>query len=213
MEINAYYDVYLNEAQETLGNMFEYGINTCHIEPEYFYTMFLNSGLAEQFAKGNPRVIAGMSGGELAKEVILKSTGKEPEEEEEYYLDKTPEFWAGWILAYYQWKTGRSFRKISEYLTITDILCMYPTLHEADVSKFVDTAESMYKRKHTKTYFSCKLKNQKYSIEQLAKEADISEDIIKRLETDFSYIWDLDVRTLYKIAKVLDSTMEDLLEI
>ena len=65
-------------------------------------------------------------------------------------MDKSPEFWAGWILAYYQWKTGRSFRKINEYLSINDIPCMYPTHHEADVLKFVDTAEKIFKRKHIK---------------------------------------------------------------
>lgn len=213
MEINAYYDGYLDEAQDTLGNMMEYGVNTCGIDAEYFFTMFLNSGLAEQFEKGNPRVIAGMSGGEAAKEVILKSTGKVPKQEEEYYLDKSPEYWAGWILAYYQWKTGRSFRRISEYLSINDILCMYPTHHEADVTKFLDTAEKIYKRKHIKTYLCSKRESANYSIAQLAIDTGVSEETIKRLEFDSTAIWNTDVRVVFRLSKVLGCSMEELLEI
>ena len=213
MEIHAYYDDYVSDAQDTLGNMFEYGVNLCKIDPEHFFTMFLNSGLAEQFEKGNPRVVAGMSGGELAKEVIRKSTGQEPDVEEEYFLDKSPEYWAGWILAYYQWETGRSFRKISEYLSISDILCMYPTMHEADVSKFVDTAESIYVRKHTSTYFHKKCTRLNYSLDRIASESNISSEIIQKLDSDRTCIWDLSVRDLYKLTKILDCSMEELLEV
>lgn len=213
MEITAYYDGYINVAQETLGNMLEYAVNSCSLDVEYFYTMFLNSGLAEQFGNGNPRVVAGMSGGELAKEVILKSTGKMPEMEEEYYIDKSPEFWAGWILAYYQWKTGRSFRRISEYLSITDVLCMYSTHHEADVSKFVDSAEEMFKGKHLKTYLQSRRERMNYSVERLAEETDISENLIMNLEQDYTLMWNTDTKILFRLAQVLGCAMEDLLEI
>lgn len=213
MEINAYYDGYLTEAQETLGNMMEYAINICNIAPESFYTMFLNSGIAGEFEKGNPRVVAGMTGGELAKEVIFKITGKERTEEEVYDLDKTPEFWTGWILAYYQWKIGRSFRKINEYLSINDILCMYPTHHEADVSKFVDTAEKIFRRKHTKTYLCSRREMMNYSKSRLADESSVSIEIIDKLENDFTTIWNTDVSSLYRLAKVLKCDIDELLEI
>ena len=30
----------------------------------------------------------------------------------EMYQDKSPEYWSGWALAYYQWYTGKTFSKI-----------------------------------------------------------------------------------------------------
>ncbi len=51
---------------------------------------------------------------------------------EEYFLDKSPEFWCGWILAYYQWRSCMSFKRIYQFITIEDLLCMYPTHHEAE---------------------------------------------------------------------------------
>lgn len=128
-------------------------------------------------------------------------------------MDKSPEFWAGWILAYYQWKTGRSFRKINEYLSINDILCMYPTHHEADVLKFVDTAEKIFKRKHIKTYLCSRREMINYSKAQLADESGVSIEIIHELENDFTAIWNTDVHILYSLSKTLGCAMEELLEI
>lgn len=58
---------------------------------DHIFTMFLFSGAARQFEKGNPRYVAGMSGAELAKETVLKITGKEMTEPEEFFIDKSPE--------------------------------------------------------------------------------------------------------------------------
>ena len=50
----------------------------------------------------HPRYVAGMNGCEFAR-VILDDVGAAyPEAEDEMYLDKSPEYWAGWALAYYQ---------------------------------------------------------------------------------------------------------------
>ncbi len=38
--------------------------------------LFLRSGLAAEFGRGNPKYIAGKSGVELAREVILITTGQ-----------------------------------------------------------------------------------------------------------------------------------------
>ena len=54
------------------------------------------------------------------------------------YLDKSPEYWAGWALAYYQWYTARPFMKIYKVVTIEDLLKMYSVYHEMDIMKFVE---------------------------------------------------------------------------
>lgn len=48
--------------------------------------MFLVSGLAAQFAKGVPKIVSGMSGTELAMEVVRKSGAdmELPDAESEY---------------------------------------------------------------------------------------------------------------------------------
>lgn len=149
---HAYDEQYLSDAMNNLGEMMDYAVNTCHFEINEFFDMFLVSDLAEQFAKGTPRVVSGMSGVELAMEVVRKSgaAGAElPDAEAEY--DRSPEYWCGWIVAFYQWYTGVSFREISQIVSMTEIRKMYPTLHEASELKFVDTVNAIARRKKLPT--------------------------------------------------------------
>jgi hypothetical protein len=58
-----------------------------------------------------------------------------------------PEYWAGWALAYYQWLTRRSFSYMQQKgLGINEVIAMYYPLHEADLSKFADAADSIIER-------------------------------------------------------------------
>ena len=132
MEIRAYYEGYLDDAMDTMGNMMDHALNTCGMNGDDFFYMFLASGTARQFELGNPRYLAGMTGAEIVREIVLREKGIELNEPEEYDLDKSPEYWCGWILAYYQWRTCRSFRRIRQIVSIEEILWMYPTHHEAD---------------------------------------------------------------------------------
>ena len=212
MEIHAYCEEYLEDAQSTLGNMLDYALNICMLDGEEFFHMFISSGIAGQFEHGNPKYLSGMTGGEIVKEILFRTKKIELQEPEEYDLDKTPEYWCGWILAYYQWKTCRSFKKILQVISIQDILYMYPTHHEADEEYFVDTMHQIFKRKHTETYMKQKMENQEISIEELSRQTGIPEKTIMALAQDFSEIKETDVLTLYKISKVLQCTMEDLIE-
>lgn len=213
MEMNAYFDVYVADAQETLGNMMDYAVNSCGMEPDDIFVMFLSSGVAEQFEKGNPRYVTGMSGAELAKEIVLKVTGQELAEPEEYFIDKTPEYWCGWILAYYQWRTLRSFKKIHQILPLTEVIYMYPTHHEADVERFVETVNGIFWKRHNKTYLQQARENAGMSKEDVSMQTGISKQIIENLESDFKLIGKTDARLVFCLAHVLGCTMEDLMEI
>lgn len=213
MAMNAYYNGYIDDAQDTLGNMMDYAVNSCGMDPDEIFVMFLNSGVAEQFEKGNPRYVAGMSGAELAKEVVLKITGKELEEPEEYFLDKSPEYWCGWILAYYQWRTCRGFKKVHHIISISEMLCMYPTHHEADVERFVETVDEIYCKRHSKTYLQQIRENASMSREELSEQSGVREQVIQNLEQDFNLIRKTDAAVVLCLSQALGCSMEDLMEI
>lgn len=212
MEIRAYYEGYLDDAMDTMGNMMDYALNTCGMNGEDFFYMFLASGTARQFELGNPRYLAGMTGAEIVREIVLREKGIELNEPEEYDLDKSPEYWCGWILAYYQWRTCRSFRRIRQIVSIEEILWMYPTHHEADEEHFVDTMNRLYQRRHTKTYLRQRMEAARISREELSAQAGIPCETIRELEEDDSKIASIDARSLFQISKVLGCTMEDLME-
>lgn len=145
---HAYNETYLYDAMNNLGDMFDYALCDLCYEPELFFSQFLASGVAKRFGGGNPKYVAGLSGPELAIEVIYQMEGKRPTVAPSVGgEEKSPEYWAGWALAYYQWYTAHSFAYLRQNgLDFTRVLSLYPTLHEADVSKFVAVADHIIEK-------------------------------------------------------------------
>ena len=133
MEMRAYPSDYLTSAQRILGDMLDFAVNMCDMDIDDYFELFTISSVSTQFQNGNPTYIAGKNGCELVREVIANA-GMEPlSVKDEMYLDKSPEYWAGWALAYYQWYTCRPFIKIHKAVTLKKILSMYEVYHEKDV--------------------------------------------------------------------------------
>ena len=63
--IYSYDKVYLRIAQRVLGEMLNYAVYDCGYELNEYYRLFTESSYSERFSKGDPFVIAGMSGAEL----------------------------------------------------------------------------------------------------------------------------------------------------
>jgi hypothetical protein len=142
MTTRAYAETYLNDAMNNLGDMFDYAINDCGYAPDAFFDLFISSGVAGKFGHANPKYVAGLSGIELA--IAVTGRFNDPIIPDTYSIEKTPEYWSGWALAYYQWFSGKSFEEIRNGgLTFERILSLYPTLHEADLTKFVQVAEDI----------------------------------------------------------------------
>ena len=57
--IRAYNELYLSDAKKFLAETFDYAINICRQDADWFAKLFVSSGLAEQFEIGNPSVISG----------------------------------------------------------------------------------------------------------------------------------------------------------
>ena len=119
---HAYSESYLNNAKDRLSSFFDYAINDCKLKPDWITALFINTGYAEQFERGNPAYVAGMSGVELARAVITKAYGPKELPAPTNAEDCSPEYWAGWAVAEYQWFTGRRFKDIFERIPLSKII-------------------------------------------------------------------------------------------
>lgn len=135
---HAYDELYLPLAMRISGDMYDYAVNTLSRNIDEFFRMFILSGMAHQFEIGNPTYVAGKNGCEVAREVINSCTDLDIDEEDIMYMDKSPEYWIGWALAYYQWYSNLPYEHIGKCVPISEMYYMYRTLHEADLSLFVD---------------------------------------------------------------------------
>ena len=92
MTIHAYQETYLSKAQATLGDAFDYAINTCGIPGEDFIKLFTASSVSKRIANGEPAFLAGKSGIDIASDVILETTGKQLEAEPQAHFGRSPEY-------------------------------------------------------------------------------------------------------------------------
>ena len=145
----AYKKTYLNGAMRNLAVMMDCGVRKYGYTIEEFYVKFLSSDVSRQFASGNPRYLVGMSGAELADTVVEDTGGTILKENDGTYTVGS-EYWTGWVLAYYQWLSRRSFAYMyRKGLGATEVVSMYYLLHEADLSKFAAATDMIIARNNT----------------------------------------------------------------
>ena len=209
--IRAYDEIYLDDAMEALGNAVEYATFFCDVGGQEFIDLFIASGIAAEFGRGNVKFISGMSGIELAR-LVLENCGKTVSDISELpYIDYPPEYWIGWILAYYQWYTGKAFSTICRKITYQNMIDLYGVLHEADPSKAVSVFDGIMK-KSGETNLARLRKNKGLSQSQLAKAADISIRSIQLYEQRQTNINNAQHNHLKSLSKVLGCEIDDLLE-
>jgi len=215
--MRAYKETYLHQTSDTFGSMMDYVVNDCKLDGDDFLSMFIASGIAEQFERGNPKFIAGKSAIDLASEVIRKVSASEGTavagataaavDIRDY---RTPEYWGGWALAQYQWFTGKTFASIRRVVSFSEIVRMYPTLHEADITKFFSIVDGFFEGLDTN------LKRLRgaagMSQAELAREAKVSLRSIQMYEQRNKDINKAQAITLARIARTLGCDVEDLLE-
>ena len=61
---------------------------------------------------GYPRYVSGCNGAELVNFAMEDMNLPEYDFPHEFYADKSPEYWTGCTLAYFQWRQNLSFKNI-----------------------------------------------------------------------------------------------------
>ena len=138
----AYNELYLDNARRVIAVMLDYVVNNLGLEGDVFFKMFTESGIAKQVEAGNPKYVAGRSGIELAHDV-LDAVGLPMDPTSYQSIDRSPEYWLGWALAYYQWSRGVRFSTILHWLTVSDETRMYRKYHELDIRHFCDRVDEL----------------------------------------------------------------------
>ena len=209
---HAYQEIYLSKAQAALGDAFDYAVNTCGIPGSDFVKMYVASSISKRMENGEPACLAGKSGIEIAREVILETTRKEIQIAQQDTFGRSKEYWSGWAVAYYQWYSGRKFSDIFKVITFEDLQKMYYTLHEADFSKFVDIVDVRMKEffpdtnlKRIRISYGC-------TQAELAERSGVSLRSIQMYEQRNKDINKASTETVYRLAKVLGCSIEDLIE-
>ena len=210
--IRAYQEIYLSKARSVLGDAFDYAVNTFGIPGNDFVKLFVGSSVSKRMENGEPACLAGKSGIEIAQEIVAETKGQELQIELQEHVGRSKEYWIGWAVAYYQWYSGRRYSDIFKVLSFKDLQKMYYTLHEADITKFVDIVDSRMKEFFSETNLKRIRTAYGFTQAELAERSNVSLRSIQMYEQRNKNINKAGADTMYRLAKVLGCTMEDLIE-
>ena len=201
--IHAYSELYLNSTMHNLAALFDIAINAEGMDEDEFAGTFANSKIAKGIEAGVPDILAGKSATEMLM-IIL-------DREIDYTVvpvDRTPEYWAGWVLAKSQWYLNKSFKDILAVMSFSKLTSMYYPYHEADEMKTVEIIKS-----HFKSESALKIirKKRKLTQDELALLSGVNVRSIRAYEQGKNDITKAQVDALQMLAKALDCSIEELL--
>ncbi|MCR5467494.1 MAG: helix-turn-helix domain-containing protein [Lachnospiraceae bacterium] len=211
MEIRAYSELYIESAQNVVGHMFDFAVNEIGLQAEGFANLFAASELSKQVEKGNPKYVVGISGPELAKKVLEKASIKYKKTKDVMYEDKSPEYWAGWALTYYQWYRNYPFRYILKAVPFEKLLRMYNIYHEMDIMKLIESMDKMVAECYSDTALKRFRELIGISQKELAERAGVPLRQIQLFEQRQRDITKAQAATVLKLSKALFCGMEELL--
>lgn len=208
--IHAYDRIYLGKAQSSFGSMLDYAVHDMGMDLGAYWTLFLNSDISRQFAHGNPKYVAGMSGIELALDV-LHCNGEDVNYRP--VLNRSQEYWTGWAIAYFQWFSGLEFGKIDQKIPIAEVRGLYGPYHEMDITQFCDRMSELYRGRSGTSNLKSLRMGRHYSQRQLSDHTGIPIRTIQQYEQRQKNINAAGVETVLRICRFLQCNPEDLLEL
>lgn len=201
--IHAYSKTYVNTVMKNLAGLFDLAINAETYDADHFADIFSSSSVASGIETGTPDMLAGKS----ATELLIEITNKDIKYDS-VPMDRTPQYWAGWILAYAQWYLNKSFSEIISVMPFSQLINMYHPYHEADEMKTIEIIQSRFPDE-------CPLKTirlkRKLTQEQLAALSGVNVRTIRSYEQGTNDLSKAQGESLLMLAKALNCTVEDLL--
>lgn len=210
--ISAYSESYLNDAKQNLAVCFDYAAGVCQIEADLFAQLFVFTGYAEKFERGNPAIVAGMSGVELARSVLSMAYPKREFPDYNGSYSRSDLYWAGWALAEYQWTTCKRFRNIFSKVPFSEIVTMYNVYHEMSIEHFIEEVDRRIGAVQHDTKLKMIRENRGVSQSELARLSGVKLRSIQMYEQKINDIDKAQAGTVYKLSRVLGCSVEDLLE-
>lgn len=211
--MNAYNECYVYDASSILGEFFDYMTKDMHYKMDEAFELLASSNIGTSFGHGNPKYVAGVSGPELAWKLLYEvfGTWEEPVEST-ITLNRSLEYWVGWVLAQYQWSRNVSFRYLINHgLTASKVASRY-ILHEADISKFFEFADSVIEEAKTDEEPALKRLRKYYELtqKQLSEKSGVSLRMIQLYEQKQADISKAQVNIVTALAEALSCKVEDL---
>ena len=210
--MSAYPEMLLANARSLLADAADYAVIDMGVPFDDFFSFFAASDWARRIEHGDRSTILGISGIELAQNVLSEKTGRRDFKPARESLRRTKAYWTGWILAFYQWTSNRTFREILQALPASMIEQMYGVYHEAPEERFAATADEIVRENFPETRLKRIRSAYGCSQSRLAEMSGVGIRSIQMYEQRKKDINKAESRSVLRLARALGCEMEDIME-
>ena len=210
--MSAYPETLLPNARSLLADAADYTVIDLDVSIDDFFAFFAASSYARRIERGDRSTILGISGIELAQNVLSDKTGQHDFKPARESLHRTKAYWTGWILAFYQWTSNRTFREILQALPASTIAQMYGVYHEAPEERFAATADEIMHEKLSETRLKRIRTAYGCSQSRLAEMSGVGIRSIQMYEQRNKDINRAEAGSVLRLARALGCEMEDIME-
>jgi hypothetical protein len=210
--IRAYDENYLVHSTRTLGWMLDSAVNLFGQKAGPFWRAFISTGYAGRFGKGESRLLAGMTGYELARAVLDDDAVAYEAAPPTEITDLSPEYWAGWALAHYQWRTALSFAEIDAFAPIAEVIASYSPYHEMDILNFCGHLDRLYSAAHPESRLKTMRERRGMTQEELSSAAKVPLRMVQHYEQRVKNLGKAAFDTVFRLSQALHVPALELLE-
>ena len=210
--MSAYQETLLPNARSQLADATDYAVVDLGVPIDEFFSLFAASDWARRIERGDRSTVLGISGIELAQNILAEKTGEHEFKTARESLRRTKAYWTGWILAYYQWKSNRTFREILRALPASTIEQMYGVYHEAPEERFAATADEILREKIPETRLKRVRSAYGCSQSRLSEISGVGLRSIQMYEQRRKDINKAEAESVLRLARALGCEIEDIME-
>ena len=210
--MSAYPETLLPNARSQLADAADYAVVDLGVPIDEFFSLFAASDWARRIERGDRSTVLGISGIELAQNVLAEKTGEREFKAARESLRRTKAYWTGWILAYYQWESNRTFREILRALPASTIEQMYGVYHEAPEERFAATADEILREKIPETRLKRVRSAYGCSQSRLSEMSGVGLRSIQMYEQRRKDINKAEAESVLRLARALGCEIEDIME-
>ena len=210
--MNAYHETLLPDVRSLLAEAMDYAVADLRMSAEEFLSLFAASEWARRIERGDNTVILGLSGVELAENVLRDKTGRSEFPSARMRMGRSRPYWAGWILAFYQWHSNLTFKEILRVVDADTVMRLYDVAHEAPEQRFAEIVDEIVRERMSETRLKRIRSAHGFTQAQLSERSGVGLRSIQMYEQRNKDINRAEAGSLLKLARTLGCEMEDLME-
>ena len=204
---------YLKDAMRVLGEAVDYAVNDCGVPVAPFLDMLVATEVGECFRMLDPRVVSGLSGVELAGEILSKSGMGEGGPEPAMKTKASPEYRIGRALACYVVGMGCGLRELLRIVTAEDLLKLCAKIPEGEEGEWITGIERIVRRRSGTSRLQTQRKISGLSQRKLAELSGVNLRTLQQYEIKTKDLSKASVSSVKALADVLGCRVEDILEL